>query len=464
MTSTPHLTGNLNPVMLSTMKSLEDKLKDWKNPVEMLRNAPVGAYVFPIQPEFSNWRDEQEAWQKSAALFDLSLHMTDIYFEGPDLMRLLSDLAVNSFATFGPGKAKQIVCCNPEGYVIGDAILFGLGQNKVNISGRPSVPNWVAYNAEKGKYDVKVTRDVRSIQNAGRRRTFRFQIQGPNAMAILAKAADGPVPEVKFFNIAELSIAGRTINALGHGMARTQGMELFGPSEYAEDVRGALLKAGAGLGLRLVGGRAYSTVSPESGWIPSPMPAIFSASLKAYREWLPADGFEANASLGGSFVSARIEDYYQTPWDLGYGRHVKFDHEFIGRAALEAMADKPHREKVWLVWNRDDVLRIIRSTLGSGDRNKHLELPGGQYSTLPFDRVMKGGKLVGLSTYNVYTSNVRAWFSLAMVDQAAAVDGSEVTVVWGEENGGTAKPSVERHVQTDVRATVHTSRPEAQAL
>jgi len=462
--STADRTGSaiVNPkpsLTLDAMKSLEDKLKNWKNPVEMLRNAQVGPYVFPIQPEFSNWRDEQEAWQNKAALFDLSHHMTDIAFEGPDLVRLLSDLAVNSFATFAPGKAKQMVCCNPEGYVIGDAILFGLGQNKVNISGRPSVPHWVAYNAETGDYDVTVSSDERSVQNEGRRQSFRFQIQGPNAMAILEKAVDGPLPKVKFFNIAELTIAGRRINALGHGMARTQGMELFGPSEYIEDVRSALLKAGADLGLRQAGGRAYSTVSPESGWIPSPMPAIFSDSMKAYREWLPADGFEANASLGGSFVSDNIEDYYQTPWDLGYGRHVKFDHDFVGRAALEAAADKPHREKVWLVWNHDDVLRILASMLGTGDRYKHLEMPGSQYSTLPFDQVLKDGKLIGLSTYNVYTANVRAWFSLAMVDRDVAIEGSEVSVVWGEENGGTSKPTVERHVQTEVRATVHTSRP-----
>lgn len=443
------------------MKSLEDKLKTWANPVEMLRNAEVGAYVFPIKPEFSNWRDEQAAWQKTAALFDLSHHMTDIYFEGPDVMRLLTNLAVNSFAAFGPGKAKQIVCCNPEGYVIGDAILFGLGQNKVNISGRPSVPHWVAYNAEVGGYDVTVTRDDRSVQNKGRRKTFRFQIQGPNAMAILAKAADGSLPLVKFFNIAELSIAGKPIKALGHGMARTEGMELFGPADYADAVREALLVAGQDLGLREVGGRAYATVSPESGWIPSPMPAIYSASLQPYREWLPADGFEANASLGGSFVSKKIENYYQTPWDLGYGRHVKFDHDFIGRPALEAMSEQPHREKVWLVWNRDDVLKILGSALGSGDRYKHLEQPGSHYSTLPFDCVMQNGTLIGLSTYSVYTANVRAWFSLAMIDRAAAVDGAEVSVIWGEENGGTAKPSVERHVQTTVRAIIHTARPEA---
>jgi glycine cleavage system aminomethyltransferase T len=446
------------------MRSLDDKLKDWKNPVEMLRNAQVGPYIFPIEQEFSNWRDEQEAWQNSAALFDLSRHMTDYYFEGPDLMRLLSDVAVNSFATFGPGKAKQIVCCNPEGYVIGDAILFGLGENKVNISGRPSIPHWVAFNAETGDYDVTITRDERSVSNEGRRRTFRYQIQGPNAMTVLEKAVDGSMPKIKFFNIAELTIAGCAINALGHGMARTQGMELFGPAEHGEAVRNALLEAGKDLGLTQVGGRAYSTVSPESGWIPSPMPAIFSDSMKAYREWLPADGFEANASLGGSFVSDNIEDYYQTPWDLGYGRHVKFDHDFVGRAALETMADQPHREKVWLVWNHDDIQRILGSMLGSGERFKHLEMPGGQYSTLPFDSVVKDGRTVGLSTYNVYTANVRAWFSLAMVDRDAAADGTEVVVVWGEENGGTSKPTVERHVQTEVRATVHTSRPNAEKV
>ena len=439
--------------------SLEEKLQSWKNPVEMLKNAQTGPYIFPIKPEFSNWADEQEAWFKSAVLFDLSKHMTDIYFEGPDLVRLLSDLAVNSFKNFGTSRAKQIVCCNPEGFVIGDAILFGLAKDKVNISGRPSVPNWVAYNAETRGYDVTVTRDNRSLQNEGGRKTYRYQIQGPNATAILEAAAGSTLPNIKFFHIGELTIVGRKVNALGHGMARTPGLELWGPSEDGEVVRTALIEAGRDLGLKEVGARAYSTVSPESGWIPSPMPAIYSDSMKAYREWLPADGFEANASLGGSFYSDNIEDYYQTPWDLGYGMHVKFDHDFIGRKALQKKADGPHRQKVWLVWNDEDVLKIFRSVLGTGERYKYLETPGAQYSALPFDEVLLAGEMIGLSTYNCYTSNVRAWFSLAMIDTAHAVDGTEVVVVWGEEDGGSDKPVVERHVQTEVRAVVRTERP-----
>jgi vanillate/3-O-methylgallate O-demethylase len=248
------------------------------------------------------------------------------------------------------------------------------------------------------------------------------------------------------------------VRALNHNMSRMGGLELHGPVADGPAVLAALLEAGPAFGLLRGGSRAYSTVSQESGWIPSPMPAIYAGeSMKPYREWLPANGFEANASLGGSFYSDRIEDYYQTPWDLGYGRHIKFDHDFIGRGPLEAMAKKPHRRKLWLRWNNEDVLRVFASQLGHGDRYKYMETPNAYYSILPFDKVSIGARMVGLSTYTVYTANVRGWFSLAMIDEDVA-DGSEVTVVWGEEGGGSKKPIVERHVQTKIRATVSYNR------
>ncbi|MCV5276806.1 hypothetical protein OFC49_39360, partial [Escherichia coli] len=64
-------------------------------------------------------------------------------------------------------------------------------------------------------------------------------------------------------------------------------------------------------------------------------------------------------SLGGSYYSERIEDYYFTPYELGYGRFVKFDHDFVGREALEEMAEGPHRRKVTLVWEGEDVARAF---------------------------------------------------------------------------------------------------------
>ncbi|MCE0497475.1 MAG: hypothetical protein LV481_05955 [Methylacidiphilales bacterium] len=439
--------------------SLEAKLQQHASPVEMLRNSPTGGYEFPFPAQYTNWRSEQRAWQETVVLFDQSFHMTDVYFEGPDVRRLLSDVAVNSFKNFGANRAKQIVACNPDGHVIGDAILFGHTDDKVSVVGRPSVPNWVHFQAETGDYDVKVTRDERTVSNTGSRLIYRYQIQGPNALDLIKKVHEGPFPEIKFFHLGDLKIAGRKVRALNHNMSRMGGLELHGPTADGPAVLEALLAAGPEFGLLLGGSRAYSTVSPESGWIPSPMPAIYSGDkMKPYREWLPGNGFEANASLGGSFYSDRIGDYYQTPWDLGYGGHVKFDHDFIGRAALEKIANQPHRRKVWLKWSDEDVLRVFASQLGTGPRYKYMEVPNAYYSILPFDKVLIGDRLAGLSTYTVYTTNVRHWFSLAMVDEDLAVDGTEVRVVWGEENGGSAKPIVERHEQTDIRATLHTDR------
>ena len=73
--------------------------------------------------------------------------------------------------------------------------------------------------------------------------------------------------------------------------------------------------------------------------------------MKAYRQWLPASSYEGTGSLGGSFASSNIEDYYMTPYELGYGPFVKFDHDFIGREALEKIASKPQRRKVTFAWN-----------------------------------------------------------------------------------------------------------------
>jgi glycine cleavage system aminomethyltransferase T len=438
-----------------TITTLQQKIDAAGDPVRMLRNSQAGPYVFPIAPEFSNWRDEQEAWRKTAVLFDQSYHMTDLYVEGPDTVRLLSHLGVNSFQGFQRNKAKQFVACNHDGYVIGDGVLCALEDDKVILIGRPPVSNWVHYHAVTGGYDVRVERDERSLANVRPRKLYRFEVQGPNAWKILEKVHGGPIPDIRFFAMGEIRIAGRTVRCLKHGMSGAPGLELWGPKEEGDEIRATLLEAGQEFGLRAGGARAYSTVAIESGWIPSPMPAIYSGeALRAYREWLPANGFEANASLGGSMVSSHIEDYYLTPFDLGYGGFTRFDHDFIGRAALEKRAGEPHRRKVTLVWNSDDVIRIFSTMFLAEGRAKYMDMPASHYATLPYDRIMKDGHQVGISTYPVYTSNGRVWISLSMVDEALSAPGTEVSVVWGEPDGGTSKPVVERHVQTTVRATV----------
>jgi vanillate/3-O-methylgallate O-demethylase len=438
------------------MPSLEDAINAAGGPLALLRSGS-GGFPMPIKSEFTNWRDEQESWRTTAALMDLSHHMSDLTVEGPDTYRLLANLGANSFQGFGPMKAKQFVPVSYDGYLIGDCILFCLADNHVRLVGRPPALNWVQFHAETGSYDVTARLDPRTANNPrGQRELFRLQLQGPFAGEIFEKVNGGPLPEIPFFRMGKFKVGKHAVTALNHRMSGFPGLEFFGPYEEFESVRDTLVEAGAEYGLRQIGARAYASVATESGWVANTVPAIYTgAKMKAFREWLPQRGFEANLALAGSYVPDRAEDLYVTPWDLGYGKMVKHDHEFIGADALERLAPQPHRQKAWLFWHRDDVAKVFASMYEQGDKRfKYIELPAAFYGGAHVDRVEKHGRLIGVSPLAVYSSNVRSWISLAMIDEAELRFGAEVELVWGEPDGGSANPLVERHSQTTIRATV----------
>ena len=443
---------------MSSPRNLEEVLKASGNTVDLLRNSQIGAYVYPVvAPEFSNWRSEQEAWRKSAVLFDQSHHMVDLFIEGPDATKLLQYLAINSFEGFTPEKAKQFVPVSYDGHVIGDGILFHLSPNKYVFVGRAPSANWIMFHAETGGYDVQIVKDDRSPSRPmGKpvvRQYYRYQIQGPNAKAIIEELNGGPMPDIKFFNMGYINIAGRQVRALRHGMAGAPGLEIWGPYAEADEVKNAIVEVGKNHGMVLVGSRAYATNTLESGWIPSPLPAVYTGEkMKSYREWLPATSYEATGAIGGSYVSSNIEDYYVSPYDIGYGPFVKFDHDFIGREALEKM-NKTKRRKVTLAWNGDDVAKVFASMFTGENRYKYIDLPLSNYANSNYDKVIADGHDAGFSMFTGYSYNERSMLSLATVDADVKI-GNEVKIVWGEPNGGSRKTTVERHEQIEIRAIV----------
>jgi vanillate/3-O-methylgallate O-demethylase len=287
------------------------------------------------------------------------------------------------------------------------------------------------------------------------RNFYRYQIQGPNAQQVIEKLNGGPFPDIKFFSMDVINLAGRKVRALRHGMAGAPGLEIWGPYAEGEEIRAAIVQAGKDFGLRQVGNRAYATNTLESGWIPSPLPAVYTGEkMKSYRQWLPATSYEGTGSLGGSLYSNNIEDYYLTPYELGYGPFVKFDHDFIGREALEKIAAKPQRRKVTFRWNADDVSKAFRSMFEPGaDHYKYIDLPLSNYASASYDKVLNAGKTVGISMFSGYSYNERSMLSLGVVDPDIEI-GNEVTLVWGEEGGGSKKTTVERHKQIEIRAIV----------
>ncbi|WP_027930511.1 vanillate/3-O-methylgallate O-demethylase [Amycolatopsis thermoflava] len=443
-----------------TAKNLQEVLDQAGNTVQLLRDSQIGAYIYPVVPsEFTNFRREVTAWRETAVLFDQSHHMVNLFISGPDALKLISDTGINSVAKFGVNTAKQFVPVSPEGGVIGDGILFHLAAEEFVFVGRAPVANWLTYQATRG-YDVDVRLDQRSPSRPyGKpvsRDLWRFQIQGPRAWDVIEKVNGGPVEQVKFFRMGYLTIAGERVRTLRHGMAGAPGLEIWGPYETYDKIRDAILEAGREFGLEPCGARAYSCNTLESGWIPSPLPAVYtSEELRAYREWLPAESYEATNALAGSFVSDDIRDYYLNPWELGYGSFVKFDHDFIGRDALAAIDPETQRRKVTLAWNAEDVGKLLANPVAKdGPVYQFFDLPNANYGSSNFDSVTDAdGNLVGLSLFTGYSANERTALSLATVNPDVPL-GAEVTVVWGEPGGGSRKTTVQPHEQFAVRAIV----------
>ncbi len=445
------------------MQSLSTVMKKHKNPVEMLRNSQIGMYVYPVvTPEFRNWRVEQEAWRKTAVLFDQSHHMDELIVEGPDSEKFLSHHGVNAFGNFDLNRAKHFVPVTPAGHVIGDHIIFREREDKFILVGRAPVSNWLQFCAAWGKWNVRIKHDPRSTSRPEGERVlrthYRFQIQGPDAPKVFEKMNGGPVPDIPFFHIDTVNIGSKKVQALRHGMSGAPGLEVWGPYDDKHYIHSTILQAAKDAGVDLVqcGSRAYSTNTLESGWIPSPLPGIYTGDgmLADYRDWLGADSYEAAGAIGGSYVSENIEDYYVNPFELGYGFYIGWKKDdFIGKDALAEMKDKPsNRKKVTFEWNKEDVLKVIASAFEEGTPYKWIDFPQPNYASSTADMVMSGDKMVGMSMFNGYSFNERCMLSLGVVSQDVQ-EGDVLTLRWGESDE-TAKTSAEKHRQAEIRVRV----------
>ena len=444
------------------MSSLSALIAQHTNPVDMLRNSKIGMYVYPVvAPEFTNWRDEQGAWRDHAVLFDQSHHMDELIVEGPDAEAFLSYVGINGFANFDLNRAKHFVPVTPAGHVIGDMIIFRERTDKFILVGRAPTANWVRFQAARGEWKVRLFHDPRSNSRPDGERIlrthYRFQIQGPDAPAIFERINGGPVPDIKFFHVNEINIGSKKVQALRHGMAGAPGLEIWGPYADKHYIQSTILQAARDIGVNLVqvGSRAYSTNTLESGWIPSPLPGIYTGDgmMAEYRDWLGADSYEAAGSIGGSYVSDEISDYYVNPFELGYGFYIGWKKDdFIGKDALMKMKDGPNRKKVTFEWNKEDVLKIIASGLEQGTPFKWIDFPQPNYASSSADMVMQGDKMMGVSMFNGYSWNERCFLSLGVVDPSVQVD-DILTLKWGEpEQSG--KTSTESHKQTEIRVRV----------
>jgi vanillate/3-O-methylgallate O-demethylase len=429
-----------------TGPSVQDGMDKAGSAVNLLWKPDAKAWTPEVVlPEYAGWKVEQHAWYDKVTIADLSFHMSDTFISGPDATKALSMTSANNYEKFAIGQAKQFVPVAEDGNILTDGILLRTGDQEYTLSGPPPAQNWVMYHAKREGLDVEfsMNRETSARRDGSNPALFRYQIQGPLAAQLLQDVLGGPFPDIKFFHSEMITIAGRPVRALRHGMAGQAGAEFIGDWKDAAVVKDALLEAGRQYGLIHQGAWSYPSASMGSGWIPSPTPAIYTdPSLKDYRQSISLFSYEGQKPLQGSFYSPDIEDYYCSPYELDYGRSISFNHDFIGREALMKAKDDAPRTKVTLVFNREDVDRVLGENPGFVHhywRNR-VETPA--------------GALVGTTFQTDIYDPVGTVMALTLIDKEQAATGTEVEVVWGQHPGAGTDPNADLGFAR-LRATVH---------
>jgi len=390
-----------------------------------MRRTPEGYFTVRWgQPEYTDWIDESMSWKETCYIGDWSF-LWERRFRGRDALRLFSDLTVNSFANFAIGQAKHAIHCNADGKVIHEGIVSRLGEDEFMLFGRGGF--WVDYKLRHGRYDAVSEPDD----------WFNFQVSGPNSLYVVEKAAGERIRDIAYMRFRTIHIAGREVVALRQGVAGELGYELQGPAQYAREVYDAIVTAGQDFGIRRLGGRTAFINHLEACFptiVTDYLPAIFDDDMAEYlaefKAAMPA--YAATFSIAGSFESDHFGAWYRSPVELGWTKNIKFDHNFIGREALEEEVARPRRIMRTLVWNPDDVVDVYASLYRAGKPFHYMEIPRDQRGFMYADRVIGNDQLVGVATSRGYSYYFRQMLSLCVIDVSWSNPGTEVKIIWGE--------------------------------
>jgi glycine cleavage system aminomethyltransferase T len=273
---------------------------------------------------------------------------------------------------------------------------------------------------------------------------FLFQIGGPRSLEILEEATQENLHDVKFLRTRMTSVAGEEVRILRIGMAGTLAYELHGPIRAAQKVCSAVLEAGAEFGIRRLGVKAYMCNHTESGFPQGyyHMPYPWGEDDPELAAFFGAIGIDGKAMVG-SWRGSTGEDLsrrYRSPYDLGWGHMVNFNHDFPGKQALQREAEADATRMVTLVWNAEDLADLHAAQFRQGELPTPMELPnhpmyapGIAGQELWADKVLSAdGKDVGTSSGRCYTEWSREMLSLATLATDQAEIGNEVQVLWGD--------------------------------
>ena len=217
-----------------------------------------GGYEMPVQ--YTGVKNEHLAVRKALGVFDVS-HMGEFYVYGPNSLNLLQYICSNDISRITIGKAQYNYLPNESGGIIDDLIVYRLEEERyllvVNASNINKDWNWIQKQNQKFK---ALLSDISE-------RTCLLAIQGPKAIIAMSKLTDYPLLDLQFYSHTLTDFAGiKNILIATTGYTGAGGIEIYFPSNQAEHIWNAILKAGAPYGIIPAGLAARDTLRTEMGY------------------------------------------------------------------------------------------------------------------------------------------------------------------------------------------------------
>ena len=439
-----------------------------KELIQNLRKAPGCCipHTFFGLPEYSNWREEQMSSKEAVCIGNWSFVIKAV-IKGPGALELLKGFSVNSLEKFDVGQGKHLINCNEDGKVISQGMVLRLGEEEFYMNGLPCF--WIGYQISLGKHKNVTFK----IEDKGD--TSFYQVAGPNSIYLLEEVAKESLRDIKFLRFRNIKIGGRDVRAInGLTMAGEIGFELQFPTAYYRDVYDTIIEAGQKYGIRELGYRSHN-INHLEACVPTTslhyLPAVFGDDMAGFRRYMSTYAIAGNwmkqFKINGSFEGNEASDYYRSPVEMGWIRNIKFDHEFVGRNALEAEVAKPTRTVVTLEFNGEDVIDVYASYFTQGEPYEFMDIPQQYQQHTRTDAVSKDGKVIGVSTGPGYSFYFRKMLSLAYLDINYTKPGTNVEILWGDP--GTRQKAIRATVapapyKKDKRKTDLTALPEKLVL
>jgi aminomethyltransferase len=327
------------------LTTAEDRLH--RTPLED-RHRALGAklidfagWLMPVQ--YGGIIEEHRAVREGAGLFDLS-HMGELFVEGTDAGRALAAALVSNPPSLAVGRAQYSMMCAADGGIIDDLIVYRLGPERFLVVANASNAQVVSDALAERLAGFKAVLDDRSLATA------LVAIQGPRSVEILRPLTDVDLGALRYYAIAEGSVAGITALVARTGYTGEDGFEVFVDTGRAADLWDAMMASGRDHGLAPIGLGARDTLRLEAG--------------------MPLYGNELDRSTN--------------PFEANLGRVVKFDKpdDFVGRVALEKVArDGVTRRLTGLVMRGRGIARH-GYPVHAGDRETGVVTSGTQSPSL----------------------------------------------------------------------------------